>query len=171
MTGSTGGAVPTERMQLVTFRVGVDLFATDIFAVERVLRFAPPRPIPNLPVWVEGVIEYGGRVVPVIDLRARFELPPATSREFSRILIMLVSADEWIAAIVDSVEEVTTVTAEQLAAPPPLFRGLAGQYLRALVRPADESGPVVVLLDVARLLTSRERIVLDQAIAGASARG
>lgn len=152
------------RTQLVVFRVGDDRFAADIFAVERVLRFTAPRPIPNVPAWLEGVIDYGGRVVPVIDLRMRFELPAALSRESARILVV-VAGDDWIAAIVDGVDEVLTVTAAQLEAPPPLFKGLAKQYLRALVRRGDH---VIVALDVAQLLTAREHVILDQVVAGAA---
>lgn len=153
----------TGRTQLVVFRVGDDRFAADIFAVERVLRFTAPRPIPNVPAWLEGVIDYGGRVVPVIDLRMRFELPAAASRESARILVV-VAGDEWIAAIVDGVDEVITVTAAQLEPPPPLFKGLAKQYLRALVRRSDH---VIVALDVAQLLTAREQVILEQVVAGA----
>ena len=49
-----------------------------------------------------------------------------------------------------------------------IFKGLAKQYLRAIVRSKVEEGPVIVVLDVAQLLTARERIVLEQAVAGAS---
>ncbi len=152
------------RTQLVVFRVGDDRFAADIFAVERVLRFTAPRPIPNVPAWLEGVMDYGGRVVPVIDLRMRFELPAASSRESARILVV-VAGDEWIAAVVDGVDEVITVTAAQLEPPPPLFKGLAKQYLRALVRRSDH---VIVALDVAQLLTAREQVILEQVVAGAA---
>jgi len=155
-----------DRTQLVTFRVGDDLFAADIFSVERVLRYSAPRPIPNVPGWLEGVIDYGGRVVPVIDLRARFELGAAAQRDSARILVV-VAGDDWIGAIVDGVDEVLTVTTDQLTPPPALFKGLAKQYVRALVRAKTEGEPVIVVLDVAQLLTARERIVLEQAVAGA----
>lgn len=164
---AAGAANAADRLQLVTFRVGDDLFAADIFSVERVLRFTVPRPIPNVPAWLEGVIDYGGRVVPVIDLRARFELGAAPNRESSRILVV-VAGDDWIGAIVDGVDEVMTVSPADLAPPPALFKGLAKQYLRALVRSKTEEEPVIVVLDVAQLLTARERIVLEQAVAGAS---
>jgi purine-binding chemotaxis protein CheW len=164
MTNAMGTA---DRMQLVLFRVGDDRFAADIFAVERVLRFTAPRPIPNVPAWLEGVIDYGGRVVPVIDLRMRFELPAAPSRKSARILVV-VAGEEWIAAIVDGVDEVVTVAAARLEPPPALFKGLAKQYLRALVRRGEQ---VIVVLDVAQLLTAREQIILEQAVTGAAAHG
>jgi len=150
-----------DRRQLVTFRVGADLYAADVFAVERVLPYAPPRAIPNVPAWLDGVIDYGGRVVPVIDLRTRFDLPVAPNREQSRILVFGVDAQR-IAAIVDTVNEVATVDAAALEEPPPIFRGLARQYVRALVRRGEQ---VIVVLDIAQLLNARERIVLEQAVA------
>ena len=164
MNATTGGHA-AERLQLVTFRVGDDHFATDIYSVERVLRFAAPRPIPNVPAWLEGVIDYRERVVPVIDLRSRFELPAASSREAARILVLVVG-DEWMGAIVDGVDAVSTVAASQIEPPPPIFRGLARQYLRGLVRPTEEGAPVLVVLDAAELLTTRERIVLEHAVSG-----
>jgi purine-binding chemotaxis protein CheW len=177
MTGSRdSSAAPAqkgpaaERTQLVTFRVGDNVFAADIFSVERVLRFTPPREIPNVPAWLEGVIDYGGRVVPVIDLRARFELAAAPNRETARIIV-IVAGDDWIGAVVDGVDEVLTVTADQLSPPPALFKGLAKQYLRALVRAKNEEEPVIVVLDVAQLLTARERVVLEQAVAGVARNG
>ncbi len=164
MTDTPAGTRTGERMKLVAFHVGDDRFAADIFAVERVLRFTAPRPIPNVPAWLEGVIDYGGRVVPVIDLRARFELPAAPSREGARILVITIGED-WVGAIVDKVDEVATVYESQLEPPPPLFLGLARQYLRALIRGAHEGDPVTVMLDVGELLTARERIVLERAVA------
>lgn len=169
---SIGAAKPApkpvvERAQLVVFRVGDQRYAADVFSVERVLRYSAPRAIPNVPAWLEGVIEYAGCAVPVIDLRARFDLPAAVDRSAARILVFIVGGEEssaraYIAAAVDGVDEVTTVEKTALEDPPAVFRGLARQYLNALVR---LGGTVIVVLDVAQLLNSRERIVLDQAMA------
>ena len=170
MTGTSGPAAGGgERLQLVTFRVGEELFAADIMSVERVLRYTAPRPIPNVPAWLEGVIDYRGRVVPVIDMRARFELGATTRRESARILIVA-AGDDWIGAVVDRVDEVLSVKSDRLSTPPAFFKGLAKAYLRALVRPEAEDGPVIVVLDAAQLLTARERIVLEQAVKDASSR-
>ena len=153
--------VAIERVQLVTFRVGDQRYAADVFSVERVLRWSAPRAIPNVPAWLDGVIEHAGKSIPVIDLRARFDLPAAESREHARILVLM-SGDAQVAATVDAVDEVATVAKSDLKDPPELFRGLARQYLRALLWRGNE---VTVVLDVAQLLNSRERIVLDQAMA------
>lgn len=155
MTGATGVAT----QQVVTFSVAGDQFATDIFSVERVLRYAPPRPVPNTPSWLLGVIDYQGRVVPVLDLRARFELPAAQAGTETRIIVFEIDG-QWVAAVVDAVHEVSRVSTDEIEPAPPLFRGLTREYLRGLLRRPDG---VVIVLDAARLFTSQERLVLDQA--------
>ena len=148
----------TASQQIVTFRLGDELFAADIFSVERVLRYTPPTPVPNVPSWIEGVIDYQGRVVPVINLRKRFELPAAPVPSDGRILVLTVD-DEWVAATVDGVLDVSVLDAARLAPPPALFRGLAASYLRGVVRRGER---LVVFLDVPRLFSTDERIVLEK---------
>lgn len=151
--------------QIVTFRIGDDLFAADIYSVERVLRYQPPTPVPNVPAWIEGVIDYQGRVVPVINLRERFELARVPLASEARILVFN-AGGEWIAATVDGVLDVSALDAAAVAPPPPLFRGIAGEYLRGIVRRGER---LVIALDVARLLSTAERLVLERADAARAA--
>ncbi|MEP7087030.1 MAG: chemotaxis protein CheW [Gemmatimonadota bacterium] len=147
--------------QLVTFRLADDQFAVDILAVERVLRYSAPAALPNLPTWIDGVIEHNGHVVPVIDLRTRFGLPRLPPRPEHRILVLAVG-DDLLGVTVDSVHEVMSVAAEDIAAPPPLFRGLNADYLRGLVY---GEGSLIIFLDVSRVLTSSELIELTSTTA------
>jgi purine-binding chemotaxis protein CheW len=147
--------------QLVTFRLGDDQFAVDVLVVERVLRFSAPSAMPNLPSWIDGVIEHGGRVVPVIDLRTRFGMPRLAPRPEHRILVLAIG-EEWLGVTVDSVHEVMSVSPEEIAPPPPLFRGLNAEYLKGLVR---REGSLIIFLDVARVLTSSELLELTSAAA------
>jgi purine-binding chemotaxis protein CheW len=147
--------------KIVTFRLGEDLFAAGVQSVERVLRHQRARPLPDVPNWVDGVIEYRSRVVPQIDLRRRFELRDASVSPATRVLV-LNAAGGWVAVVVDAVVEVSAYEPDQLSAPPALFRGLAGEYLKGLVRQGER---LVVLLDVDRLLSATERLRLEQATA------
>jgi purine-binding chemotaxis protein CheW len=153
----------TEANKLVTFRLGDDHFAADIHAVERVLRYTPPTSIPDMPDYIEGVMDYQGRVLPVVNLRRRLEMPAVEARTETRTLILNVSGD-WIGVVVDSVTEVASFDPAAVAPPPKLFRGLAGEYLKGIVRRGEK---LVIYLDVEKLLSSTERIALQ--LAGAEA--
>jgi purine-binding chemotaxis protein CheW len=148
-----------EADKLVTFRLGDDLFAADIFSVERVLRYEAPTSVPDMPDYIEGVIDYQQRVVPIVNLRLRFELPKIEVRSETRILI-LHGGGEWIGIVVDAVTAVTSFDPASVAPPPKMFRGLAGEYLKGIVRMGEK---LVILLDVEKLLSSTERIALERA--------
>ena len=156
-----------EADKLVTFRLGDDHFAADIFSVERVLRYTAPTSVPDMPEYIEGVIDYQGRVVPIVNLRRRFEMADVEVRNETRILI-LHSGGEWIGVVVDAVTAVTAFDPATVAPPPNLFRGLAGEYLKGIVRMGEK---LVIFLDVERLLSSTERIALDRAGTEALANG
>lgn len=155
---TTGAA---DKRQLVTFEAAGELFAADIFAVERVLRYTPPRLLPNAAPWLRGVIAHGGETIPVVDLRERLGLPAAASAEDARILVMVVG-ELRIGVIVDAVLAVRTVPTTALEAPPAIYRGLAREYLEGIVR-QDEA--IFVVLAAGHLLTTTERIEMERMLA------
>jgi purine-binding chemotaxis protein CheW len=157
----------TEADKLVTFRLGEDLFAADIFSVERVLRYAVPTPVPDMPDYIEGVMDYQGRVVPIVNLRRRFELSAAPAVGETRILVLNVAGD-WIGVVVDAVTEVAAYDRAAVSEPPKLFRGLSAEYLKGIVRRGDR---LVIFLDVDHLLSSTDRISLQAAGAQEPAHG
>jgi purine-binding chemotaxis protein CheW len=144
--------------QIVAFRLGGDLFAADIFSVERVLRYTEPRSIPNVPDWIEGVIDYQSRVVPVIDMRKRFELEHTGVSPATRLLIFTIEGD-LIGAIVDEVLDVMHLGSGRLSAPPAIFRGLSADFLLGMTRREER---LVVVLDFARIFSTNERLVLEK---------
>jgi purine-binding chemotaxis protein CheW len=146
--------------QLVTFQAAEELFAVDIFAVERVLRHEAPRLLPNTAGWLRGVIDHGGRTIPVVDLRERLQLAGAAATERSRILV-ITAGDTLVGMTVDAVHEVVTLPDAAVEEPPAIYRGLAREYLKGVARHGDR---LFVVLDAARLLTSSERIEMERAL-------
>jgi purine-binding chemotaxis protein CheW len=140
-----------ESTRLVTFRLGEHLFAAEIQAVQRVLRYETPRPLPDMPDWMEGVVDYQGTMVPVIDMRRRFGLAPTAPGQQARLMVCATPGG-LVAMLVDAVLDVKPVQPSDLLDPPALFRGLAGEYLKGLTR---RQGQLVVVLDVASLLVSQ----------------
>jgi purine-binding chemotaxis protein CheW len=139
-----------ESTRLVTFRLGSNLFAAEIHAVQRVLRYEQPRALPDMPEWMEGVVDYQGTMVPVIDMRRRFGLAPVTPGPQARLMVCAASGG-LAAMLVDAVLDVKPVQPGDLMDPPALFRGLAREYLKGLTRRHDQ---LVVVLDVESLLST-----------------
>lgn len=151
-------------VQIVTFHVGGDTFAADVFSVERVIEYQRPKPVPGLPDWIEGVIEYQSRVVPAINLRKRFELPAPAGPPGLRVIVFNVES-EWIAAVVDSVQEVRTINPADLSEPPKIFHGLPCEYLRGILQEGEK---LTIYLDIARLLSTTDRVILREMAEGAA---
>jgi purine-binding chemotaxis protein CheW len=152
--------------KIVIFRLGDDLFAADVRSVERVLRYQRARRLPDVPPWVDGVIEYRANVIPQLDLRRRFELADVGDGGATRVIV-LNAGGGWVAVVVDAVLEVAAYDPSQLSPPPALFRGLAGEYLQGLVRHGER---LVVLLEVDRLLSATDRLRLEQATSDVTAK-
>jgi purine-binding chemotaxis protein CheW len=146
-----------DTFQVVVFRVGGHEFAFNIFQVQRIIRYEAPAALPKAPPFLEGVLQVERLVVPVIDLRKRFELPHASLGGETRI--MVVEADgAVIGAVVDAVTEVLRVPADAVSPPPPVVRGLAATYVQGILSLPSRT---VVLLHAGRLLNSAERIALQ----------
>lgn len=144
-------------IQIVTFRVGRQEFAFDILQVERILRYAPPSPLPKAPQFLEGVMPYGDGAVPVIDLRKRFELE-ATIRDETRMMVLELETQR-VAVLVDEVREVIRVDTTTISAPGPVVSGLAAAYIAGIV---TRPGRTIIILNARKLLSSTERMALDQ---------
>jgi purine-binding chemotaxis protein CheW len=157
----------SDTTKLVTFRLGQDVFAAEVTSVERVLRYTAPSSVPDVPPWIAGVLEHHSGVMPVVDLRQRVELPDLAVTAQTRILVLGTTAGP-VGAVVDAVLAVTSVPTTSISAPPPLFRGLAAEFVRGIAKLGDR---LAVILDVDRVLSSADRIVLEQAMQGAAARG
>ena len=149
-----------DEIQLVTFRIAGAEFAFNIFQVERVLRHRAPEPLPSAPAFLQGILPYGDGVVPVLDLRTRLGTPAPVSND-TRIIVVELEQGR-IGVVVDAVREVLRVPAEQVSAPPALVRGLAASYISGIVRLGERT---VVVLAAPQLLTSTERLALDDLLA------
>jgi purine-binding chemotaxis protein CheW len=164
--GDTGGAAaagPAEdagaQRRFLVFRLGDDEFGLPIEAVDEVARVPDQiTRVPKTPKFLEGVINLRGEVLPVVDQRRRFEMPPAPDRE-GRRLIVLRTERHRAGLIVDSVSEVLRCPADKLEEAPDLT-GEANRLVEGVVN-LEAAGRMILLLDPAELLTRAERGLLD----------
>lgn len=150
-------AVP--QVQLVTFRVGGEEFGLDVFSVHEILRYQGVTPVPRAPAFVEGVLDVRGSVIPVVDLRRRFEVREFAWDDDTRIVLVEYSG-ERLGLVVDSVTEVLRAPETSISPPPAYIRGLAAEFVRGIVRLEQR---LVILIDLERILSSEERIALEGA--------
>jgi len=142
-------------VQMVTFRVGSQEFAFDILQVERILRYSAPSPLPKAPGFLEGVVQYEGGAVPVVDLRKRFDLD-APIREETRLMVVDLG-EQRVGVLVDEVREVIRVDSTTITAPGPMVSGLAATYIAGII---TRPGRTIIILNARKLLSSSERDAL-----------
>jgi purine-binding chemotaxis protein CheW len=146
-------------VQLVAFRLAGQDFAFNIFHVERILRYEAPVPLPKAPDFLEGVLQYQGAAVPLIDLRKRLSVP-APLREETRTMI-LESDGAKIGVVVDAVTEVLQIAAAQITAPSKIVKGLAAEYITGLV---VKDGRTIIVLNTSQLLNAKEKLALEAVV-------
>jgi purine-binding chemotaxis protein CheW len=116
--------------------------------------------VPRAPAFVEGVINLRGRVIPVIDLRRRFNLPAAAHTRASRIVVVEIG-DQVVGLVVDGVSEVLRVDTALVEPPSPVVAGIDSEYLQGIARLPER---LVILLDLDRVLAREERRALEAAV-------
>jgi purine-binding chemotaxis protein CheW len=134
-------------LQLVSFQLDQEEFAIDILGVQEIIRLVEITPVPNAPYYVEGVINLRGKVIPIVNLRSRFGLSPASPTKDTRIIIVEV-LDSILGFIVDSVEEVLRLPEEYMEPPPTSGRGGSDEFHKGIGR---VDGRLLILLDLPRL--------------------
>ncbi len=148
-----------EEIQLVTFRVGGQEFGFNILEVEHILRYDPPAPLPQAPDFLEGMLEYGTGAIPVIDLRKRLNVA-APVQDQTRTMVLEWNQDR-IGIVVDAVVELLRAPVDEITPPPRIVRGLAAKYINGIFA---RDGRTVIILGVAKILASKERLALKQTL-------
>jgi len=152
--GRDGGR---QEIQLACFRIGPEMYALDIMRVKEIIRPQRLTPVPKAPPFIEGVINLRGVVVPVVDLRKRFDQPATAPERRTRILICTL-AGKMIGLLVDEVAEVRRYTRQEIQPAPQYLRGQGSDFFLGVCRREEQ---LVMLIDLEKILSSGEKIDLD----------
>jgi purine-binding chemotaxis protein CheW len=143
----------------LVFRLGDDEFGLPIESVVEVAQVPEQiTRLPKTPKFLEGVVNLRGEVLPVVDQRRRFDMPPLQAREGRRLVIMKTERHR-AGLIVDSVADVLRTRAENIE-PPPDLTDDTSQLIRGVIN-LQESHRLVLLLDPTEVLTRAEQKLLD----------
>jgi len=147
-----------QEQQFLTFIMGKDEYGVDILAVQEIHIWVEPRPMPNTPEYIRGVIDWRGTIVPIIDLRVRFKYPEATYTDTTVVIILQtrMAGSEQICIVgivVDAVADVYDVNNSDLKKAPNFGSKIDTKYIKGLTKINDS---MIIILDIEKLINLEE---------------
>jgi purine-binding chemotaxis protein CheW len=145
----------------LTFQLGREVFGLQILKVQEIIGILPVTRVPRTPPYMRGVVNLRGKVIPVIDLRRKFDLPEQADGKRTCIIVMQLEGQNSkviTGIIVDEVSEVLNVTAEQLEPSPDFGEGAQTDFILGMGKVGQK---VVMLLDVDKVLSRQDMAVIE----------
>jgi purine-binding chemotaxis protein CheW len=142
-----------ELLQLVSFNIGGEEFGVDILKVQEINRMLEVTRVPNAPEYVDGVINLRGKVIPIIDLRRRFDMDRKEHDKNTRIVVVELQG-KVVGFVVDAVREVLRIPKSVTEPPPPIVAGINAEYITAVGKLEDR---LLILLDLEGVLSEGEQ--------------
>lgn len=158
-TGNIGGGDDMAASEYLTFTLGSEEYAIDILKVQEIRGYEPPTLIANAPAFIKGVINLRGIIVPIVDLRIKFNLGKVEYTPFTVVIILNV-AGRVIGVVVDSVSDVISLTPEQIRPSPDFSATFDTKYILGL---ASLESRMLIVTDIERLMTSADMELIDNA--------
>ena len=153
MTADRGsGRADNPVIQLVGFRLDNEDYAIAITKIQEIILMKPITRIPQVPDFIEGLINLRGSVIPIVNLRKRFGLPPREVDDETRTIVVNVH-DKTVGCIVDAVTQVMRINRDQIQPPPLGVLAVNHQYLAGLAKLDDR---LMIILDIEKLFEAEE---------------
>lgn len=143
--------------QYVTFLIRGEKYALDITTVREFITYTQITRMPSLPFYVKGIINLRGNIIPVVDLRLRFNLEELEYSKYTVIIIVQVET-KLIGMVVDSVSDVIYIPEDQIQPPPEFSTSIDMEYITGLGQYKDE---LVILLEGQKLLSPTELLEIS----------
>ena len=160
-TGPSARAAEAQTSEFLTFRLGSESYGIEILKVQEIRGYETPTAIANAPAFIKGVINLRGVIVPILDLRVKFQLEHASYDEFTVVIILNI-AERVVGVVVDSVSDVLTLANDSIC-PPPEFASSTfdTQHITGLATVDDL---MLILLDIEKLMTSADMALVDSTV-------
>ena len=158
-TTSNPTAAAAKALEFLSFTLGQEEYGIDIQKVQELRGYDTVTRIANAPEHIKGVVNLRGIIVPIIDMRIKFNLGTPTYDEFT-VVIILNTASRVMGMVVDSVSDVITLSPEQVKPAPEMGSVLDTDYLIGLGT-LDER--MLILVDIDKLMSSDEMGLVAQA--------
>ena len=156
-TGVVADEADLTASEYLTFTLGTEEYAIDILKVQEIRGYEAPTLIANAPSFIKGVINLRGIIVPVVDLRIKFNLGKIEYTPFTVVIILNV-AKRVIGVVVDSVSDVISLTQMQIRPTPDFSGTFDTRYILGL---ATLDTRMMIVIDIERLMTSADMELID----------
>ena len=156
-TAATHAVAAGTMQEYLTFRLGHEEYGVDILKVQEIRGYEKPTGIANAPAFIKGVVNLRGTIVPIVDLRIKFNLGEAKYDQFTVVIILNV-AGRVVGVVVDGVSDVVGLAADQMRTAPEFSASFDTQYITGLGT-VDER--MLILVDIEKLMTAEHMALMD----------
>ena len=144
----------TAGSEFLTFTLGSEEYGMDILKVQEIRGYDAVTTLANTPSFIKGVINLRGTIIPIVDLRIKFNLGTVEYNQLTVVVILNLGSR----MVVDSVSDVLALTHEQIRQTPNLTAGLDSRYITGLGTVGER---MLILVDIEKLMTSGEMALTD----------
>lgn len=146
--------------QYVVFKLGREEYGIDIAFVNEISEFKESNQIPNTPYFIDGVINLRGEIVPIINLKKKFNITDDEISQSKRILVVNI-IDKKVGLIVDQASEVSSIKEENLELPPDIICGEDRKYISKIGKLENR---IIIILDSEKILKKDETSQLIEVV-------
>jgi purine-binding chemotaxis protein CheW len=144
--------------EYLTFTLGAEEYGVNIFKVQEIRGYEKPTAIANAPAYIKGVVNLRGTIVPIVDMRIKFNLGEETYDQFTVVIILNV-VDRVVGMVVDGVSDVISLEAEQMRPAPEFSSSFDTRYITGLGTIEDR---MLILIDIDNLMSSSDMGLLAE---------
>ena len=145
--------------QLVSFTVGKEKYGVHIGQVQEIIRMPEITHIPQTEDYIKGIINLRGNIIPIIDMRTRFNMDAKDYSELTRVIVLGI-LDKLVGIVVDSVSKVIELPENDIEDAPDIINGLSKEYIEGVGKMDDD---MIIILDADKVLTAEEIKILSEA--------
>lgn len=138
--------------KVIIFELNKEYYAADITEIERILGYEQPTVLPEAPGFVEGVINYEEKILPIINLSKKFKIGQDDNYETKNIIVVKKQENKF-GIIVDNVYEVTDVQETVIESAPEITASKERKYIKGLIKLESN---IVILLDLEKILSAED---------------
>lgn len=152
----------TQADKYLTFTLGAEAYGIAIRHVIEIIKLQPLTEVPDMPDYIQGVMNLRGQIIPVMDVRKRFKKEPIPYNDRTCIVVIAVG-DLSIGLIVESVSEVLTIAADHIVSPPDLGKA-PNRFIDGISRTV---GDVKLLVNAEKLIADEDKVIFTNTYEGA----